>query len=118
MRRLIVILLLFFLYANGIKGSIADGIDLYSVYNGLPSSNIQCLHLDKKGFIWIGTSDGLSKFDGYTFHNYFASDNALTSLQNDNIFDIVEDKRNNLVFLTENGIEFFDKEKHIFIAKC
>ncbi|MCG8700563.1 MAG: hypothetical protein MI922_21085, partial [Bacteroidales bacterium] len=117
MRRLTILVLLFFLCFQNIKSSIADGIDLYSVYNGLPSSNIQCLHIDSEGFLWIGTSDGLSKFDGYNFHNHFASDNALTSLQNDDIDDIVEDKRNNLVFLTKNGIEFFDIKKQIFIAK-
>lgn len=42
----------------------------YNTSHGLPSSEITALAKDNKGFLWVGTAAGLSKYDGYSFHNY------------------------------------------------
>jgi len=42
----------------------------YSIEQGLPQQYIYSLNQDNKGFIWIGTGDGISKFDGIEFINY------------------------------------------------
>jgi ligand-binding sensor domain-containing protein/two-component sensor histidine kinase len=42
----------------------------YTVQDGLVANPVRCIYQDKKGFIWIGTYDGLSRFDGYKFTNY------------------------------------------------
>lgn len=42
----------------------------YSSDDGLPQSVIMDMYHDKKGYMWLGTWDGLSKFDGYHFKNY------------------------------------------------
>ena len=42
----------------------------YGVVDGLPVSEINCISQDQKGFIWIGTHAGLSRFDGFNFINY------------------------------------------------
>src|SRR5215471_14469522 len=39
--------------------------------NGLPGENIQTLSRDPSGALWIGTSSGLSRFDGRTFTNFY-----------------------------------------------
>jgi two-component system, LytTR family, sensor kinase len=44
--------------------------EFYNSTHGLPSSEIISLAKDNKGFLWIGTSAGISRFDGYEFHNY------------------------------------------------
>ncbi len=36
----------------------------------MPSSEIICLAKDSKGFLWLGTSAGLSMYDGYNFQNH------------------------------------------------
>ena len=41
-----------------------------TVENGLSSSDINCLIQDKLGFIWIGTDNGLNRYDGSTFKVY------------------------------------------------
>lgn len=42
----------------------------YNSSHGLPSSEIICLAKDNKGFLWLGTSAGLSMYDGYNFQNH------------------------------------------------
>ena len=42
----------------------------YTVYDGLVANPVRCIYQDSKGFIWIGTLDGLSRYDGYKFTNY------------------------------------------------
>lgn len=42
--------------------------------DGLPSYTIHEIEQDTRGFIWLATSNGLSRYDGYYFKNYFAKD--------------------------------------------
>ncbi|MEA3452483.1 MAG: two-component regulator propeller domain-containing protein, partial [Bacteroidota bacterium] len=46
----------------------------FSTDNGLASSEVYCQLQDDKGYMWFGTSRGLSRYDGYQFVNYTASD--------------------------------------------
>ena len=41
-----------------------------SVVDGLKSNCIYCIEQDRKGFVWIGTENGLSRYDGYRFVNF------------------------------------------------
>lgn len=41
-----------------------------SIEDGLSQSTINCIHQDKKGFMWFGTRDGLNRYDGYKFVIY------------------------------------------------
>jgi ligand-binding sensor domain-containing protein len=42
---------------------------VYSVKQGLPQSQVQTILQDQKGYLWIGTADGLARFDGNSFYN-------------------------------------------------
>jgi len=46
----------------------------YGVYEGLPHSNVSCVFQDSRGYLWIGTGDGLGRFDGYRFTTYDTGD--------------------------------------------
>ncbi|HEX9600081.1 MAG TPA: two-component regulator propeller domain-containing protein, partial [Mariniflexile sp.] len=54
-------------------------VEHFLVEDGLPHNIINQIIQDKKGFIWLATSNGLSKYNGYTFQNYKTqpSDNVL-----------------------------------------
>lgn len=41
-----------------------------SAADGLPSNNINCIAQDADGYIWFGTTNGLSRFDGYSAVNF------------------------------------------------
>ncbi|MEJ2055871.1 MAG: two-component regulator propeller domain-containing protein, partial [Calditrichaceae bacterium] len=38
-----------------------------SIDQGLSHSSVTAIHLDKQGFLWFGTQDGLNRYDGYNF---------------------------------------------------
>ena len=40
--------------------------------DGLPNSQINCVLRDSRGYIWIATSFGLCRYDGYRCHNYYS----------------------------------------------
>ncbi len=46
----------------------------YNVEDGLIQSYVLCISQDQKGYLWFGTADGLSKFDGHGFTNYNKKD--------------------------------------------
>jgi ligand-binding sensor domain-containing protein len=41
----------------------------YDVSNGLAHSHVSAMHQDTKGYLWLATWEGLSRFDGYHFTN-------------------------------------------------
>ncbi len=82
---------------------------------GLPST-VYSILTDKKGFVWIGTKEGIEKFDGYKLKKYIHINNDPHSLPSNIILKIIEDKYFDLWVLTEKGIARYHKEKDIFIA--
>jgi len=63
-----------------------------SARDGLINNQITYLFEDSKGFIWIGTTSGLSRFDGTHFVNYSHNRNDSTSIRDNYISSIQEDK--------------------------
>lgn len=61
----------------------------YTTTDGLPSSESYDIIQDKKGFIWIATDRGVSRFDGYSFKNFTTNeglvDNSVLSLYEDEL---------------------------------
>lgn len=89
--------------------------DIFSQENGLPNNQIQCIYQDSDGWMWIGTSQGLSRFDGYNFVNFLPNINDSTSIRGNLVRVIKEDSKGNLLVGTENGgLNIFDKEKETF----
>lgn len=61
----------------------------FSTEQGLPSPEVYTAIQDKTGYIWFGTDNGVSRFDGYTFKNYGAIDGltdiVINSIQEDSL---------------------------------
>jgi signal transduction histidine kinase/ligand-binding sensor domain-containing protein len=71
----------------------------YDVPEGLANSHVSAIHQDSKGYIWFGTWEGLSRFDGYSFTNYGVRDGLGHMVVN----DITEDRRGRLWIATNGG---------------
>ena len=60
----------------------------YTTKEGMPSNSVYRTLIGKKGFLWIGTETGASRYDGRTFKNYFTTnglpDNEVTEMYVDN----------------------------------
>lgn len=74
--------------------------------NGLPSNTIFCAHQDRSGFMWIGTRDGLSRYDGHRFQRI--SEFTPVHEMNSTTFDITEDSSGRIWFSSSTGIGYYD----------
>jgi len=89
--------------------------DFYSQENGLSNNQIHCIHQDKKGWMWFGTSQGVCRFDGYKFTVYKNDPEDSTSLKGNLVRTIFEDRKGQLWIGTENGgLNKFNREKENF----
>jgi len=80
----------------------------YSTEKGLSHNQINCFLKDKQGFLWIGTADGLNRFDGYSF-KIFKNDPAdSTSLADNNITGLFEDPDGYIWISTKDGYNIYD----------
>jgi signal transduction histidine kinase/ligand-binding sensor domain-containing protein/CheY-like chemotaxis protein/AraC-like DNA-binding protein len=81
---------------------------------GLSNSTIETIFQDKRGFIWLGTRDGLNRYDGYqmTIYRYEARDS--NSISDNYIRYIFEDSNQVLWVGTNNGLNRFDAAANAF----
>jgi ligand-binding sensor domain-containing protein/signal transduction histidine kinase len=83
---------------------------------GLSNSNITCFLQDSNGFLWIGTRDGLNKYDGYDFKVYRNDQEDSTSLLKNNIYVLFEDSHQTLWVSTRGGgLHYYDKKYDRFV---
>jgi ligand-binding sensor domain-containing protein/two-component sensor histidine kinase len=71
----------------------------YSVSDGLPHSTVKRIFQDSRGYLWIGTADGLARFDGYHFNTYDTSD----GLGHTYVNSIAEDRQGRIWVGTNGG---------------
>ncbi len=78
--------------------------------DGLRQSSIMSLYQDSQGFIWIGTEDGLHKYDGYTFKVYSHQIGDENSLIFNSVNTIEQDSFGHLWLGTDFGLSLLDLE--------
>jgi len=72
----------------------------YTVKDGLPGSTVYQALEDRKGFIWFATNQGVSRFDGRTFTNFYKED----GLPDNDIIRLYLDRYDNIWFISFIGI--------------
>ncbi|MDP5201240.1 hybrid sensor histidine kinase/response regulator transcription factor [Flavobacterium sp. DG2-3] len=78
-------------------------------------SMISSIHQTQKGFIWIGTANGLISYDGYDFLRYVYNKDILNSISNNHVNVILEDNERQLWIGTNNGLNLFNKNERTFL---
>lgn len=89
---------LFILFIAFLQHAYSEGIELRSKYmkttDGLSNNSVRYIYQDSKGFMWMGTLNGLSRYDGNTFRNFYPErkDVGRISLSDSHIYNLQEDK--------------------------
>ncbi len=76
--------------------------------DGLSHNQVTCFLRDKKGFLWVGTSDGLNRFDGYSFKTYSHNPNDPGSLRSSEIYFLDEDHLGRIWIGASSFMEILD----------
>lgn len=110
---ILLFLLFFFIGIFPLRGD--NGSNFFSQYNytyldanvGLPHNFVDDILKDFRGYIWIATHNGLSRYDGYSFITFTTVTDPI-SLKNNNVHKICEDNFGRLWVGSEGGIDIID----------
>jgi len=79
----------------------------YTIADGLSQSVVTCIMQDSRGYLWIGTQNGLNRFNGYNFEIFTYKPYDTTSISNNWIYGMAEDHNGNLWIGTKGGLNKF-----------
>lgn len=82
--------------------------------NGLSNSSVNAIFQDSENLLWIGTWDGLNRYDGSSFKIFRPELNNANSLSNQVILKIDEDSTGQIWVLTMHGLNRYDKKSNTF----
>jgi len=103
------LLLAFVICLNGIAGfSQSSKITTYTTKDGISSNDINTIGQDSRGFLWIGTDNGLDRFDGNNFTVFSHNPADSTSIAGNQVQTIFLDKKDRLWLGTNEGISLYD----------
>ncbi len=85
-----------------------------SISEGLSHNHTTSVIRDTMGFLWVGTTDGLNRYDGYSFKVYRRTSNP-NSLSNNFIQDLFLDSRGILWIGTKEGLNRYNPEQDNFV---
>jgi ligand-binding sensor domain-containing protein len=86
----------------------------FSVEEGLSNNQVNAITQDKYGLMWIGTSDGLNRFDGYKVDVYRNKRGIKNSLTNNVVRCLFTDTRGTVWIGTSNGLTYYDVHTNSF----
>ena len=115
MRKIIFITLLFCF--TGLNAQyVKPYFNILSIENGLPEGYVVSSLQDKLGYMWLGTQNGLVRYDGYELKSYpFPDDNGLPLIYC-SIRQLHEDKEGKLwALVTSEGLFYLNRQKDAFI---
>ncbi|WP_019029870.1 ligand-binding sensor domain-containing diguanylate cyclase [Colwellia piezophila] len=82
--------------------------------DGLPQNSVQSTLQDSTGFLWIGTEEGLVRYDGYSLKVFKHEPSNSYSLSDNYIFSLIEDSQGNLWVGSRGGLNHFNPKTQQF----
>ena len=109
MRRVITVVSFMLFYCLSVYAFFEKDIRILTMQNGLADNTVSCIHKDMDGFVWFGTDNGLSRYDGKNIKN-FSSDSLYMKVSS------IYETGNHLLWLIANGqLYCFDRRMERFI---
>ena len=88
----------------------------YTPDNGLPNLSVTALAQDGDGFIWVGTQDGVARWDGYRFRSYKPDRKDPAALPDNSIVRLHVDPRGRLwIGTSAGGLARYDRDRDGFV---
>ena len=115
MKRIPILVLQLFLVGHLYSQNTSYTFKHLTVQDGLSRSWVKCIFQDHIGYLWVGTSDGLNRYDGISFKTYKYKPDDSLSINHNNIIVIHEDQKKNLWVGTQAGLNLYNREKDKFI---
>lgn len=115
-----ILIVIFFYFAFSNHGSLMANESSYlefqhiSTDRGLSQKTVQSIFQDSHGFIWIGTQEGLNRYDGQQMLIFRNSPDDDKSLSSNVIRDIIEDQQQNIWIATSSGLNRFEASTKTF----
>ena len=110
-KKRIIIFLLFILNIWSFIAAQQLSVDVLPLGGQLPSNSVQRIFQDREGFMWFGTREGLSRYDGYrvlTFRSGKTTPNLLT----DNQITSITDSWERVLIGTKKGLNILNKKTY------
>jgi ligand-binding sensor domain-containing protein len=106
----------FLIWVMGEAGLFAQNLSFkqLNIESGLTQRTVYCIVQDHLGFLWIGTQDGLNRYDGYGLTVFKNSVSDVNSISDNRIRALYLDPQNVLWVGTSNGLNRFDFETQSF----
>lgn len=87
---------------------------MISANEGLSQATVLCLLEDQNGFLWIGTADGLNKYNGSSFEVFRSKNDQKNCISDNEVMALLEDRRGNIWIGTGNGLTRLDYSNNKF----
>ena len=87
----LVVCSIIFISLNAYPQLNSGNLTQFTENDGLPGSQVNKLLVDKFGFIWVGTINGLARFDGYEFKRFYPNPNNPASIHGLIVWSLFED---------------------------
>lgn len=111
---LLIITFLSLLSSPTLKSEESHYFRRFGVEEGLPQNTVFCILQDRQGFMWFGTKDGLSRYDGYTFKNFKHDKKDRNSIGNNFIRSLYQDEKESIWVGTDEGIYMYEPRTERF----
>jgi ligand-binding sensor domain-containing protein/signal transduction histidine kinase/DNA-binding response OmpR family regulator len=87
----------------------------FNVEDGLPQNTVSCILQDNQGFVWFGTKDGLSRYDGYSFRNFRHNKEDAGSIGNNFIRSLFQEENSDIIWVgTDEGAYRYHPDTETF----
>lgn len=107
--RLILFLFLSLSLLDGFSQGVNSPLEQLTISNGLSNNIVNVIFQDSNGFIWVGTEDGLNRYDGYNFEVFRFQHDEVNCISGNRVTDINEDLNGNIwIGLRDRGISLYN----------
>jgi signal transduction histidine kinase/ligand-binding sensor domain-containing protein len=83
----------FFICLNSYAQLSSGNLTQFTEKDGLPGAEVHGILTDKLGYLWIGTVNGLARYDGYEFKRFYYNPNDTASIHGLNVWSLFEDRK-------------------------